>query len=287
MADASLSSMPGFTILSTVVEDALEKKINDIAAYATLDLSQDLAQAGETVTSYYVSTLPTVATKSASASYADGDFALTPVSVSLGIPIYAQISVDEVDMMKAGNVAKLETVIANAIILQMSKAIEDKVLGLVTASNFTNTAITSPLSAFDFAAYRNVVATGFKAGYDAPVVALNSDYIAKLEATQGFYGRTSNGNWDDGSKLVRSDRIPTTGNLTGFITNKSALVVCGRALSIPSHYGSWSVKTTKAGLNVRYGYWYDEKEGKNKMKCELLLGASKGNPAGLTRIVSA
>ena len=287
MADANLASLPGFTVVSNTVLAALEKKINNVADYATLDLSAELANGGETATAHYVSSVPTVTAKT-SAGYSDGAFGLTAVSVSLGQPIYAQIAIEEVDLVKVSNPRKLEDVIAGAMIVQLGKAIEDKVLALITAGNFAATPITAAAASFDFAGYRAMVASGFKAGYANPVVALGSDHIAKLEATQGFYGRTSGGAYDDGSKLVRSDRIPTAANLVGFVTDKSGLVIAGRALPTPSNTkGSFIVKPTDSGLSVRFGMWYDEAKGKSFMRAELLVGAAVGNPSALIRVVSA
>lgn len=287
MADVNLGSLAGFTVVSNTVMAALEKRINSLSQYATLELSSALANGGETVTAHYVgSTVPTV-TEKTSAGYVSSDMTLVPVSVSLGQPIYAQVEIDEVQLTKTENPLMLQDVVGGAIVKQLSKAIEDKAFNLITAGNYSGS-VTAPLSGFNFAGYRNLVAAGFKAGFEQNIVALNSDYIAKLEAEAGYYARTSNGAFDDGSTLVRSDRIPTAGNLQGFITDKSGIVIAARTLLMPTDgIGSWAIKSSETGLSVRWNKYYDNKMGKSILKADLLVGAARGNPSGLIRVVSA
>jgi hypothetical protein len=282
MSDANLGSLPGAIIISETVLAALEKKVNDIANYCTIDTSLEIG--GSACTSHYVSTVPTVSTKAASGSYTEGDFALTPVTVQLGDPKYAMVSIDEVELAKVTNPRKLQDVIGGAIVTQLSKAIEDAVFAVITAANFSSS-VSAPLSGFDFGGYRQLVAEGFKAAYANPSVVLNSDYIAALEKEQGFYGRTSNGAFDDGSKLVRSDRMPTANSLKGIITNGSGIVFASRQLPTPvGTKGSFMTKATDSGISVRFGTWYSEEKGKSYLKADLLMGVAKANPAGLIRV---
>lgn len=284
---SDFGSLPGYTIVSNAIMAKLEKKVNDLSVWTT-DLSSEVAGGGETVTAHYVSTHPTVGTKDITGSYVSSDMVLTPVNVSLGQPIYAQVEVNEVDFVKVSSPGKLESTIAGAIATELSKKLEDTVMALITAGNFSASSNIGASSAFTFGKYRGLVAEGFKAGFPNPLIMLNSDYLAKIEDSAGFYGRTSNGNWDDGSKLIRSDRLPTTGNLVGVVADKSAIVIAGRTLGRNDvQVGRVDIKSTDSGLSIRYRMFEDPLSGKLYFRAETLFGAARGNPAGLVRATSA
>lgn len=286
MADAQLASLPGFTVVSNVIEKALEKKVNDLKIW-TLQLSNKVAEAGDTVTAHYVSSVPT-ATAKTSAGYVAGDFGLTAVSVSLGEPLYIEIPVSETEFVKVSDPAGLESTIGDTIGRGLAKKMEDTAMALITPTNFTVAISAGASTAFTFGKYRQLVAEGNKAGFNDVNVILNSDYIAKIEDSAGYYARTSNGNFDDGSKLVRSDRLPTANSLVGVVADKSAIVCASRALpAVEAGNVQTVVRQTESGLPIRYMKYYKPETGKWYFRGEVFFNAAKGNPSGLQRVVGA
>lgn len=289
MPAADLTTYTNGNFISSEVALALEKRLTSLSDW-TWDVKNELSAPGSTITVNYVGTVPSAATKSVSGSYASSNFALVGVPLTFSDIDYVQVEVQEQDFINSGNEASLKNTIVDTVTKQLAKKIEDRAMALMLSSNFSSGINVGASSAYTFAAFRSNVGSGFAAGFDNPAVLLTSPYYAAVEAGQGYWGRTSNGAFDDGSRLIRSDRLITTNSLIGAIADKSAIVIGARRFAPDAglSYGAITSKVLDSGVEVRMSLFRDiQTTGKTFFRAEVLMQAVRGNPAGLIRLTSA
>jgi hypothetical protein len=191
----------------------------------------------------------------------------------------------------------------------VGRSVMDYIMSLVTATNYGNTAadkITVSAAAFDVDNVVDAMKLGLDKGWDQGSLILSYGYIASLLKDGAIKDASAFGTGGT-SAPIRSGRIGTlmgfpvyaypvphnSENLAGMLVNPSALAVAIRPMTTLAD--SVGVATTRSevitdadsGLSMAARTFYEDKSGRLYGAFHVLHGASKAQPTGLVRIVSA
>ena len=284
--------------LAQIAEETLPHLQSCFAPLAGIvtDFSDDVAQAGASVTTRYA-TKPSAV--DLSSGYTSQNTTLTAATVSLDT-FYGFVYGFKDDERSKSSIHLNDTFIAPAV-----QSLGDKVFGdlwnLVTASNFaTNSTVTAANfdrdDVVDLAVSLTDTLKAPKIGrtlwadpshYGALVKTLNSAEIPGMtaEKMEGAVPRVS------GFDIYESDLCDDNGeNLAAFAFHKSALIMAGRSVDteLAAQAGVEVENVVIPGLNlpVQFRRWYDPTLGELKYSVGLLYGVAKGTGMG-PRIVTA
>ena len=285
--------------LAQIAEETLPHLQSCFAPLAGIvtDFSDDVAQAGASVTTRYA-TKPSAVDLS-SAGYASQNTELTAATVTLD-SFQGFVYGFKDDERSKSSIHLNDTFISPAV-----QALGDKVFGdlwnLVLNSNFsTNSTITAANfdrdDCVDLAVSLTDTLKAPKAGrtiwadpshYGALVKTLNSAEIPGMtaEKSEGMVPRVA------GFDVYESDLCDANGeNLAAFAFHKSALLMAGRSVDteLAAQAGVEIENIVVPGLNipVQFRRWYDPTLGELKYSVGLLYGVAKGTGMG-HRIVTA
>ena len=266
-------------------------------AALTTDFSDDIRNAGESVTTRYP-TKPTAADMSSGYKTAAEDVAMTAVTINLDTHYGFTYGFTDVERSKS-------SINLNNLFVQPAlQALGDKVFGdvwnLITAANFT-TSSTITAANFD---RDNLVDLGAtltdtkKAMQSDRAVFLNPSYYGSLVKTLNsaeFPGMSSDKAEANVPRVAKFDSYETDiaddngENLAGFAFQKASLLMAGRTVdSEMATQAGIEVETVVIpgiGLPVQFRRWYDS-DGILYYNCNLLYGVAKGVDYGV-RITSA
>ena len=284
--------------LAQIAEETLPHLQSCFAPLAGIvtDFSDDVAQAGASVTTRYA-TKPSAV--DLSSGYTSQNTTLTAATVSLDT-FYGFVYGFKDDERSKSSIHLNDTFIAPAV-----QSLGDKVFGdlwnLVTASNFaTNSTVTAANfdrdDVVDLAVSLTDTLKAPKIGrtiwadpshYGALVKTLNSAEIPGMtaEKMEGAVPRVS------GFDIYESDLCDDNGeNLAAFAFHKSALIMAGRSVDteLAAQAGVEVENVVIPGLNlpVQFRRWYDPTLGELKYSVGLLYGVAKGTGMG-HRVVTA
>lgn len=284
--------------LASIAEETLPHLQSCFAPLAGIvtDFSDDVAQAGASVTTRYA-TKPSAV--DLSSGYTSQNTTLTAATVSLDT-FYGFVYGFKDDERSKSSIHLNDTFISPAV-----QALGDKVFGdiwnLVTAANFaTNSTVTAANfdrdDVVDLAVSLTDTLKAPKIGrtiwadpshYGALVKTLNSAEIPGMtaEKMEGAVPRVS------GFDIYESDLCDDNGeNLAAFAFHKSALIMAGRSVDteLAAQAGVEVENVVIPGLNlpVQFRRWYDPTLGELKYSVGLLYGVAKGTGMG-HRIVTA
>jgi hypothetical protein len=284
--------------LAQIAEETLPHLQSCFAPLAGIvtDFSDDVAQAGASVTTRYA-TKP--AAVDLSSGYVSQNTTLTAATVSLDT-FYGFVYGFKDDERSKSSIHLNDTFISPAV-----QSLGDKVFGdlwnIVTAANFaTNSTVTAANfdrdDVVDLAVSLTDTLKAPKIGrtlwadpshYGALVKTLNSAEIPGMtaEKMEGAVPRVS------GFDIYESDLCDDNGeNLAAFAFHKSALIMAGRSVDteLAAQAGVEVENVVIPGLNlpVQFRRWYDPTLGELKYSVGLLYGVAKGTGMG-HRIVTA
>ena len=284
--------------LASIAEETLPHLQSCFAPLAGIvtDFSDDVAQAGASVTTRYA-TKPSAV--DLSSGYTSQNTTLTAATVSLDT-FYGFVYGFKDDERSKSSIHLNDTFISPAV-----QALGDKVFGdlwnIVTAANFaTNSTVTAANfdrdDVVDLAVSLTDTLKAPKIGrtiwadpshYGALVKTLNSAEIPGMtaEKMEGAVPRVS------GFDIYESDLCDDNGeNLAAFAFHKSALIMAGRSVDteLAAQAGVEVENVVIPGLNlpVQFRRWYDPTLGELKYSVGLLYGVAKGTGMG-HRIVTA
>jgi len=284
--------------LAQIAEETLPHLKSCFAPLAGIvtDFSDDVAQAGASVTTRYA-TKP--AAVDLSSGYVSQNTTLTAATVSLDT-FYGFVYGFKDDERSKSSIHLNDTFISPAV-----QSLGDKVFGdlwnIVTAANFaTNSTVTAANfdrdDVVDLAVSLTDTLKAPKIGrtlwadpshYGALVKTLNSAEIPGMtaEKMEGAVPRVS------GFDIYESDLCDDNGeNLAAFAFHKSALIMAGRSVDteLAAQAGVEVENVVIPGLNlpVQFRRWYDPTLGELKYSVGLLYGVAKGTGMG-HRIVTA
>lgn len=284
--------------LAQIAEETLPHLQSCFAPLAGIvtDFSDDVAQAGASVTTRYA-TKPSAV--DLSSGYTSQNTTLTAATVSLDT-FYGFVYGFKDDERSKSSIHLNDTFISPAV-----QALGDKVFGdlwnIVTAANFaTNSTVTAANfdrdDVVDLAVSLTDTLKAPKIGrtiwadpshYGALVKTLNSAEIPGMtaEKMEGAVPRVS------GFDIYESDLCDDNGeNLAAFAFHKSALIMAGRSVDteLAAQAGVEVENVVIPGLNlpVQFRRWYDPTLGELKYSVGLLYGVAKGTGMG-HRVVTA
>ena len=284
--------------LAQIAEETLPHLQSCFAPLAGIvtDFSDDVAQAGASVTTRYA-TKPSAV--DLSSGYTSQNTTLTAATVSLDT-FYGFVYGFKDDERSKSSIHLNDTFISPAV-----QSLGDKVFGdlwnIVTAANFaTNSTVTAANfdrdDVVDLAVSLTDTLKAPKIGrtlwadpshYGALVKTLNSAEIPGMtaEKMEGAVPRVS------GFDVYESDLCDDNGeNLAAFAFHKSALIMAGRSVDteLAAQAGVEVENVVIPGLNlpVQFRRWYDPTLGELKYSVGLLYGVAKGTGMG-HRIVTA
>ena len=284
--------------LAQIAEETLPHLQSCFAPLAGIvtDFSDDVAQAGASVTTRYA-TKPSAV--DLSSGYTSQNTALTAATVSLDT-FYGFVYGFKDDERSKSSIHLNDTFISPAV-----QSLGDKVFGdlwnIVTAANFATSSTVTAANfdrddVVDLAVSLTDTLKAPKIGrtlwadpshYGALVKTLNSAEIPGMtaEKTEGMVPRVS------GFDIYESDLCDDNGeNLAAFAFHKSALIMAGRSVDteLAAQAGVEVENVVIPGLNlpVQFRRWYDPTLGELKYSVGLLYGVAKGTGMG-HRIVTA
>ena len=284
--------------LAQIAEETLPHLQSCFAPLAGIvtDFSDDVAQAGASVTTRYA-TKPSAV--DLSSGYTSQNTTLTAATVSLDT-FYGFVYGFKDDERSKSSIHLNDTFISPAV-----QALGDKVFGdlwnIVTAANFaTNSTVTAANfdrdDVVDLAVSLTDTLKAPKIGrtiwadpshYGALVKTLNSAEIPGMtaEKMEGAVPRVS------GFDIYESDLCDDNSeNLAAFAFHKSALIMAGRSVDteLAAQAGVEVENVVIPGLNlpVQFRRWYDPTLGELKYSVGLLYGVAKGTGMG-HRVVTA
>ena len=284
--------------LASIAEETLPHLQSCFAPLAGIvtDFSDDVAQAGASVTTRYA-TKPSAV--DLSSGYTSQNTTLTAATVSLDT-FYGFVYGFKDDERSKSSIHLNDTFISPAV-----QALGDKVFGdiwnLVTAANFATSSTVTAANfdrddVVDLAVSLTDTLKAPKIGrtiwadpshYGALVKTLNSAEIPGMtaEKMEGAVPRVS------GFDIYESDLCDDNGeNLAAFAFHKSALIMAGRSVDteLAAQAGVEVENVVIPGLNlpVQFRRWYDPTLGELKYSVGLLYGVAKGTGMG-HRIVTA
>lgn len=284
--------------LAQIAEETLPHLQSCFAPLAGIvtDFSDDVAQAGASVTTRYA-TKP--AAVDLSSGYTSQNTTLTAATVSLDT-FYGFVYGFKDDERSKSSIHLNDTFISPAV-----QSLGDKVFGdlwnIVTAANFATSSTVTAANfdrddVVDLAVSLTDTLKAPKIGrtlwadpshYGALVKTLNSAEIPGMtaEKMEGAVPRVS------GFDIYESDLCDDNGeNLAAFAFHKSALIMAGRSVDteLAAQAGVEVENVVIPGLNlpVQFRRWYDPTLGELKYSVGLLYGVAKGTGMG-HRIVTA
>jgi hypothetical protein len=191
----------------------------------------------------------------------------------------------------------------------VGRGVLDYIMGLITATNYGNTAsdkITVSSAAFDVDDVVDAMKLALDKGWDNGSLVLSYGYAAALLKDNAIKDASAFGTGGT-SAPIRSGRIGTlmgfpvytypvpanSENLAGFLAHPSSLAVAVRPMTTLAD--SVGVATTRAevisdadsGLSMASRVFYEDKSGRLYGAYHVLYGATKAKSDGLIRIVSA
>jgi hypothetical protein len=271
----------------------------------TSDMSPEAASYGDAITTRTVGAA-TVGTYNTSTGYAVTNATTTDVAVTMNAHKFVEVGFNA--NVVASTRRRLYDEQVEAAQNGLAKDLSDALLALITAANFTNTPIERDEASFERA---DIIALG-KALTEAKVplvgrtLLLNPAYYAALAKdttivsaliNNGAGAAIASGKLPPvhGFELLEQGNLPSTGNLTGFGYNRSALVLATRT---PSDYASalpgapatgnvQIVTNPEDGFSVAMTQYVDHALGIAKWRIALMYGVAKGQVAAGTIVRSA
>jgi hypothetical protein len=315
-AAGNVGSLAGDLVLQRVVEYL--KNFLPLISRVTSDFRNEPIMFGQTAIARYVGD-PTVLTYNTSTGWgSDAAKGSGSIPSATDIPVvintYKGIEIRFNQQDIAGTVRNLFQEQVDPSTYKLAATVNDALLALITAANYTNTAVTIALADFKLASF----AALRKAADDAKIsrepgnrtILLHSDYGNKL---------LEDGNWilssafrsaiaykEDviasgvmpeifGMLPIDTQTMPTTANLVGAVFGRSAMALAAR---IPSDYttvfpdlpptASVTVATEPmTGLTMMMVRYLNHQMELANARISLMYGVAKGQPGALTRIVKA
>lgn len=261
-------------------------------AALTTDFSNDIRNAGESVTTRYP-TKPTAADMSAGYKTAAADVAMTPATITLDTHYGFTYGFTDVERSKS-------SINLNNLFIQPAlQALGDKVFGdvwnLVTAANFaTSSTITAAnFDRDDLVDLGAILTETKKASQMDRAIFMNPTYYASLVKTLNsaeFPGMGSDKAEANVPRVAKFDSYETDiadangENLAAFAFQKNSLLMAGRTVDAEmAREAGIEVETVVIpglGLPVQFRRWYDS-EGVLYYNCNLLYGVAKGVDYGV------
>jgi len=303
--DADVGSLAGDLITQRTLE--LLKYQFPALSRVTSDFSDQPASYGQTIISRYM-TVPTIATYSTSTGWTTPGSNPTATDASIVINQHKGVPIRFQENQLAGTMRRLFDEFAPAAAYCLAKDIVDALYALITAANFTNTAIKADASAFGRSEVIDIGTAlnkrGVPMGPANRTLLVNSDYFGSLAkdtaiVTLSAYQRPEiieQGVLPNvhGFGVVDAPNLPTTGSLAGFGFSKSALVIASRLPNdyssvLPgSSYGSVTTVTDPdLGLSVMQVQYVDHKLGFAESRLALMYGVGVGQQNAGQRLTSA
>lgn len=190
----------------------------------------------------------------------------------------------------------------------LAKDLSDALLALVLVATFTNTPKTVASVDFDRAAVIDLarLMTEAKIPLDGRTLLLNPEYYAKLAEDTSVVSALINNAAGaaissgrlpkiHGFEVIEQPNLPSTGNLTGFGYNRSALVIATRTPGdyanalpgLPATALKQIVTNPEDGLSVELTQYVDHKLGMASWRIAIMYGVAAGQVAAGTIVRSA
>lgn len=185
----------------------------------------------------------------------------------------------------------------------VSKAVLDDIFGLVTASNYPNTAYTGSIAAFDADAVAGV--SQYLTDLNVPqadrvLIVKPALYtsLARDNAIQAQYASGTNAPLTEnllprihGFEVNQYSALPDveSNNLKGVACNPESIIIAARLPAAPEGwYGSVATATDeKSGLSIQVREWYDGVLGQQLISMSILYGVAIGNTNTLAKIIAS
>lgn len=270
----------------------------------TADFSGESASYGDAITTRTVGAA-TVGTYNTSTGYAVTNATTTDVAVTMNQHKFVEVGFNA--NVVSSTRRRLYDEQVEAAQNGLAKDISDALLALITAANFTNTPVDRDAASFNRA---DVIQLGrslteAKVPTAGRTLLLNPQYYAKLaEDTTIVSALINNGAGSaiatgrlppiHGFEVIEQGNLPSTGNLTGFGYNRSALVLATRtpndyAQALPSAPATGNVQiitNPEDGFSVAMTQYVDHALGIAKWRIALMYGVAKGQVAAGTLVRS-
>lgn len=263
----------------------------------TTNLSNEIAQKGETVTTRVI-TAPTVI--SFDGARTSSNSTITAKSVTLGN--YVGVKVGFTDKQESLSDVMLAEMFIRPSLTALFENVFANVMAYVTNTNFTtNTTITA--ANFSVANFTTVVQAlnTAKVPLDGRSAIIPVTYATTLKKDSSVLAAYAYG----GSDVIKEGRIPkllgvnmyeyngtipnNSENLAAVVLSRQALLLAARAPATPRNWAGSTQNVTdpRTGLTVQYRDWYDASNGEQVTEVCLLYGAGVGVAGNLHRILSA
>lgn len=259
------------------------------------------AQLGDTVkVPIYAATGDAVDWNSSSQNYGtvNGTQAVTFKDVAIDQRILKTIEIDEMDLFKVDVTPILRLELAN-----VARTAVDRVMALVTPTNFATTITVGASTAFDSDVVIGLREEAQVRKYNQSMrkLAVNTDYAIALQKdpvinnhnTSGVVPIQENTILNSFSKfgggLYECENMTSANNVVGFVTNGN-----GIAIATPAAYQSNDPSTTFEQTSVMYNGWNfllrrtkDQDTGAVRFSIELQFGFAVADELGICPLVSA
>jgi hypothetical protein len=179
----------------------------------------------------------------------------------------------------------------------LAQAVMQDVFTAITKSVFTNTVTVSPSTMN----YNAVVSASIKADticmpINQRSLVLNPTYHAALRTDANVANAFNYGNMGttapiqssnipmiDGCPVYKSNVVPATDNIVGFLASPQAVLFVNRACNAQDQEGTMTVKTfsdTTHGFTITQKEYYTPSRGSRTLLYEIEYGYKVGNPSG-------
>lgn len=289
--------------IAQVAQESLDALLTEFYSlnYVTKDFSGDVSQAGESVTTRIPTLSGGAVDLSGGYDAALNNALSTAKTVTLNKFKGYVYGFSDLEIAKAGSFDWLKNMFIKPAINTLLEAVNDDLLALVTAANFSDSDIISAANFdSDDLADKAGALSDLKVPRSDRFAMLNPTYHASLmkdtKVSQAYAYGSNSGIVDSkvprvhGFEVIEYTGVPSNSeNLVGFVGHPTALLMASRPMAEPvDFYGTVeTVQDSSTGLSIQTRSWYDPGAGKQIVSVGLLYGVAVGHSAAISRITTA